>query len=113
MPISRKGPLFLHKNHSPMNRRGISRRSFIASSVAAAGLAGAGYWFWNSEESPSSEQDPNESGIIPSNEPLALVEGKLLDTDFPDPFAGGQLLGYVPFQLEGRQCPPIGHKGSA
>src|SRR5580698_10554571 len=100
MPISRKGPLFLHKNHSPMNRRGISRRSFIASSVAAAGLAGAGYWYWNSDNGQSPEQEPDESGIVPWREPLALVNGKLLDTDFPDPFAGGQLRGFIPFQFE-------------
>ncbi len=94
-----------------MNRRGISRRSFIASSVVAAGLAGAGYWYWNSDDSQSSDQEPNESGIVPSKEPLALVDGKLLDTDFPDPFAGGQLLGFVPFQLEGEGSSAIGRKG--
>jgi DMSO/TMAO reductase YedYZ molybdopterin-dependent catalytic subunit len=93
-----------------MNRRGISRRSFIASSVAAAGLAGAGYWYWNSGNSQSPEQEPDESGIVPCREPLALVNGKLLDTDFPDPFAGGQLRGFIPFQFEEGSL-SIGRKG--
>lgn len=93
-----------------MNRRGISRRVFIASSVAAAGLAGAGYWFWNNGDGQSPDRQPDESGIVPWKEPLALVNGKLLDTDFPDPFAGGQLRGFVPFQLEGDGTMPVGVK---
>ena len=39
-----------------------------------------------------------------------MKSGKLLDTDFPDPFAGGELLGYLPFDIEGRNVP--GHRSS-
>ena len=91
-------------------RRGISRRSLLASTVAAAGAAAAGVWLWNwADEDPSPSGAGRKSNLIPSSEPLALVSGKLLDTDFPDPFAGGQLLGYLPFDLE--EGPPTGRKG--
>src|SRR5579872_3694652 len=97
-----------------MTRRGISRRTFLASSVAASGVAAAGYWYWSGSggDDQSSERPTNSRGIIPSSEPLALVNGKLLDTDFPDPFAGGELLGYLPFELEG-PAPPFNRKSDA
>ncbi len=64
-------------------------------------------WAWQREdESPRSLGDPSgRSTLIPYDEPLALASGKLLDTDFPDPFAGGQLIGYVPFEAEGLSSP--------
>ena len=45
--------------------------------------------------------------LRPTDRPLGLVDGKLLDTDFPDPFAGGQLLGYLPFRGEDSGSPLI------
>jgi DMSO/TMAO reductase YedYZ molybdopterin-dependent catalytic subunit len=89
-----------------MTRRGITRRSLLLSSAAAASAAAAagGLWWWQSEdESPGSTGGP--SRLIPCDAPLALASGKLLDTDFPDPFAGGQLLGYLPFELEAMESP--------
>jgi DMSO/TMAO reductase YedYZ molybdopterin-dependent catalytic subunit len=69
----------------------------LASTAVAAGAAVAGGWYasrthlgvsWLSRLSPGA--------------PLALTpDGKLLDTDFPDPFAGGEFLGYLQFQSEG------------
>ena len=45
------------------------------------------------------------SGSHPG-EPLALTPaGKLLDTDFPDPFAGGEYLGHLPFLREAEALP--------
>jgi DMSO/TMAO reductase YedYZ molybdopterin-dependent catalytic subunit len=89
-----------------MSRRGISRRSLLVSAVAAAGAAAAGMWAWNwSDESPQSPGTRGKPHLIPSTDPFALVAGKLLDTDFPDPFAGGELLGYLPFDFEGGNIP--------
>jgi|HubBroStandDraft_6_1064221.scaffolds.fasta_scaffold10713_2 DMSO/TMAO reductase YedYZ molybdopterin-dependent catalytic subunit len=76
-----------------MTRRGITRRAFLTSTVVATGAAAAGAWAWR--------------WAFPSSEPLALASGKLLDTDFPDPFADGQLLGYLPFDLEGQGSPLV------
>jgi len=73
--------------------------------VAAAGAVAAGVWVWRSDdESPGLA---GASELIPTNQPLALAGGKLLDTDFPDPFARGQIQGYVPFDLEGQGSPLV------
>jgi len=88
-----------------MTRRGITRRTFLASSVLATGAAAAGVWWWLAED-----ESPGSSGggkLIASDEPLGLASGKLLDTDFPDPCAGAQLLGYVPFEVEGPGSPLV------
>jgi len=93
-----------------VTRRGITRRSLLASTALAAGAAAAGVWVWRrNDESPDLSGGPSNllpsggpSNLIPSDKPLALASGKLLDTDFPDPFAGGQLVGYLPFAAEGQ-----------
>jgi DMSO/TMAO reductase YedYZ molybdopterin-dependent catalytic subunit len=78
----------------------------LALTAVAAGAATAGVWVWRSDdESTVSSRGP--SHLIPSDEPLALASGKLLDTDFSDPFAGGQLIGYLPFEAEGQWSPLI------
>jgi DMSO/TMAO reductase YedYZ molybdopterin-dependent catalytic subunit len=81
-------------------RRGISRRSFLATAAAATGVAGAALaWKGCSSDSAGGRF------VIPS-EPLGLSKsGTLLDTDFPDPFAGGQFVGYLPFQGELQDLP--------
>ena len=77
-----------------MTRRGITRRGFLASTVAAGGVVGGGLLATRYFQSP-----PNPR-IVPG-QPLALSpNGKLLDTDFTDPFAGGQYLGYLRFEKE-------------
>jgi DMSO/TMAO reductase YedYZ molybdopterin-dependent catalytic subunit len=75
-----------------VQRRGISRRSLLISSVVAAGTAG-GVLTWSGLFHPFQRR----SWVLPG-EPLALTpSGKLLDTEFSDPFADGQMLGYLPF----------------
>jgi DMSO/TMAO reductase YedYZ molybdopterin-dependent catalytic subunit len=89
-----------------MTRRGITRRSFLTSTVLATGAAAAGIWWWRAEdESPGS--GAAGTGLIPATEPLAMVSDKLLDTDFPDPCAGGQLMGYLAFDVEGQGSPLV------
>jgi DMSO/TMAO reductase YedYZ molybdopterin-dependent catalytic subunit len=90
-----------------MSRRGISRRGFLASAATAAGAAGGiAAWYGYFGSSPSATSPPAaplryRSKVIPG-EPLGLLQtGKLLDTQFNDPFAGGQMLGYLPFLFEG------------
>src|ERR1700691_6548593 len=83
-----------------MTRRRLTRSRLVRSTAAASG----GVWWWQrADESPASTGGP--SRLIPCDAPLALASGKLLDTDFPDPFAGGQLLGYLPFELEAMESP--------
>ena len=82
-----------------MARRGISRRIFLASTAATGAVVG-GSWLATRKYLEPSSQQPN---LIPG-EPLALTaDGKLLDTDFPDPFVGGEYLGYLPFLYEAEQ----------
>ena len=84
-----------------MTRRGITRRGFLASTVAA-GTVVTGGWL----ASRRYFEEARIPHLIPGD-PLALTpSGKLLDTDFPDPFAGGEFLGYVPFEGEGEQYLP-------
>ena len=83
-----------------MTRRGITRRGFLASTVAA-GTVVTGGWL----ASRRYFEESRLPHLIPG-EPLALTPaGKLLDTDFPDPFAGGEFLGYLPFEAEGEHVP--------
>jgi DMSO/TMAO reductase YedYZ molybdopterin-dependent catalytic subunit len=79
-------------------RRGITRRTFLATAATATGVAGAAL-AWRGCSSPETEDGPP----IVASQPLALSRSAtLLDTDFPDPFAGagGQCIGYLPFQGE-------------
>lgn len=83
-----------------MERRGITRRSFLvsAAATATAGAAAAGAWTWLTYDDESSSSSASGRGrLFPTDEPLGLSSGKLLDTQFPDPFAGGQIVGYLPF----------------
>ena len=81
---------------SSARRRGVTRRGFLAATAAAGAVAAGGYVAARRLfENPSTSPD-----LIPG-EPLALGPGgKLLDTDFPDPFAGGEYLGHLPFLRE-------------
>lgn len=88
-----------------MNRRGITRRTFLASAAVVSSAAAAGVWAWSRLDQSSGSIAG--SHLIPTDEPLALSSGKLLDTDFPDPFAGGQIVGYLPFELEGQGSPLV------
>jgi len=82
-----------------VSRRGITRRTFLASTTVAAGAAVAGGWL-ASRGFLGINENLRLSNLIPG-EPLALTpNGKLLDTDFPDPFAGGEFLGYLRFEAE-------------
>jgi len=82
-----------------VSRRGITRRTFLASTTVAAGAAVAGGWLASRSYFNFSGNRRLEN-LIPG-EPLALTpNGKLLDTDFPDPFAGGEFLGYLRFEAE-------------
>ena len=77
-----------------MMRRGISRRSLLISSVAAAGAAAAGIWAWNwLDESTQSSGTRGKSNLIPTSDPLALVAGKLLDTNLPRSVCRRRTLG--------------------
>src|SRR5579863_2292398 len=90
-----------------MSRPGMSRRKFVVATAAAATAAAAGALAWRHyDDFLGLSQGPTR--LIPSDAPLALSSsGKLLDTDFPDPFAGGQLLGYFPFELEAIDSPLV------
>jgi DMSO/TMAO reductase YedYZ molybdopterin-dependent catalytic subunit len=80
-----------------VTRRGISRRGFL-SATAVTGTVAAGGWL---AARRYLDQSPSHPDLLPGK-PLALTaDGKLLDTDFPDPFAGGEYLGYLPFVREG------------
>jgi DMSO/TMAO reductase YedYZ molybdopterin-dependent catalytic subunit len=92
-----------------MTPRGITRRSLLVSTVAAAGAAAGGAWVWNWDDDSTTPggASKNSSNLIEYRDPLGLEAGKLLDTDFPDPFAGGQLLGYLPFRGEDSGSPML------
>jgi DMSO/TMAO reductase YedYZ molybdopterin-dependent catalytic subunit len=77
------------------DNRGMTRRSFLIAGAATVGGIGAAAYAWNRFGSPSGE---TSGGGIIKGEPLALTSsGMLLDTDFQDPCAGGEFLGYLPF----------------
>lgn len=83
--------------------RGMTRRSLILSTAATIGGIGAATYAWNRftdslETSGSGSSGSGSQGLI-TGEPLAITSsGTLLDTDFSDPFAGGEFLGYLPFR---------------
>jgi DMSO/TMAO reductase YedYZ molybdopterin-dependent catalytic subunit len=83
--------------------RGMTRRSLILSTAATIGGIGAATYAWNRftdslETSGSGSSGSGSQGLI-TGEPLAITPaGMLLDTEFKDPFAGGQFLGYLPFR---------------
>jgi DMSO/TMAO reductase YedYZ molybdopterin-dependent catalytic subunit len=98
-----------------VTRRGISRRTFIAAAGTATAVA-AGVWAWRdffgSSSSPFAE-GPGGPHVVPSESLALLPSGRLLDTVFPDPFAGGTCIGYLPFlgEQEGRVVPGVRSPG--
>jgi DMSO/TMAO reductase YedYZ molybdopterin-dependent catalytic subunit len=78
--------------------RGITRRSLLISGAATIGAAGAAAYGWRYVEPMIYTGDSPGHGVI-HGEPLALTSsGMLLDSDFPDPCAGGEYFGYLPFR---------------
>jgi DMSO/TMAO reductase YedYZ molybdopterin-dependent catalytic subunit len=86
--------------------RGMTRRSFLIAGAATVGGIGAAAYVWNRYAEPLLESSGTSGqGIVPG-EPLALTRsGMLLDTDFPDPCAGGEFLGYLPLHSEEDKFP--------
>jgi DMSO/TMAO reductase YedYZ molybdopterin-dependent catalytic subunit len=86
--------------------RGMSRRSLIISAAATLSGLGAATYAWNRfTDSLLGTSGTSGQGIVPG-EPLALTRsGMLLDTDFPDPCAGGEFLGYLPLHSEEDKFP--------
>jgi DMSO/TMAO reductase YedYZ molybdopterin-dependent catalytic subunit len=82
------------------SHRGITRRSLIISAAATLGGIGAAAYAWNrfGDSLLDTTGVGGGEGVLPG-EPLALTSsGTLLDTDFPDPCARGEFLGYLPFR---------------
>ena len=80
--------------------RGITRRNLLISGVATIGGVGAAAYGWRYVESLIDTGDSPGLGVI-RGESLALTaSGMLIDTDFPDPCAGGEYFGYLPFRSE-------------
>ena len=80
--------------------RGMTRRSFVISATATVGGIGAAAYAWNRFAEPllQTTSPGSRSDLLIPGEPLALTSsGKLLDTDYSDPCAEGQFLGYLPF----------------
>jgi DMSO/TMAO reductase YedYZ molybdopterin-dependent catalytic subunit len=94
----------LEKKAAGVARRGITRRSFLLSTAAAAGVTG-GVVAWR-QLSPYFSSTGGPPYVLPA-EPLALLaSGKLLDTDFPDPIAGARMLGRLPFISDKQDVEP-------
>src|SRR6202522_179016 len=80
-------------------RAGMTRRGLLIAATATAGAIGAGAYGWNRYTQLLDSTGSGASDGLFRGEPLALTSsGHLLDTDFPDPFAGGIFLGYLPFR---------------
>jgi DMSO/TMAO reductase YedYZ molybdopterin-dependent catalytic subunit len=81
--------------------RGMTRRGFLISATATVGGLGAAAYGWNrfvDYELPSASSIRKGRSEVLAGHPLALTSaGKLLDTDYSDPCAGGEFLGYLPF----------------
>ena len=72
----------------------------MTTAAAATGLT-AGVLTWRGCSSDSLYDEAGGGPRVIPAEPLGLTRsGKLLDTDISDPFAGGQCVGYLPFQAE-------------
>jgi DMSO/TMAO reductase YedYZ molybdopterin-dependent catalytic subunit len=81
-------------------RAGLTRRGFLLAATATMGAIGAGAYAWNRYTQLLDSTGGGSAGLL-QGEPLALTSsGQLLDTDFPDPCAGGIFLGYVPFRSQ-------------
>jgi DMSO/TMAO reductase YedYZ molybdopterin-dependent catalytic subunit len=81
--------------------RGMTRRSFLIAGAATVGGIGAAAYVWHRYAEPLLESSGTTGQGIIRGEPLALTpSGMLLDTDFPDPCAGGEFLGYLPLSSQ-------------
>jgi DMSO/TMAO reductase YedYZ molybdopterin-dependent catalytic subunit len=86
--------------------RGMTRRSFLIAGAATVGGIGAATYAWNRYAQPLLESSGTTGQGIIRGEPLALTpSGMLLDTDFPDPCAGGEFLGYLRLHSEEDKFP--------
>jgi DMSO/TMAO reductase YedYZ molybdopterin-dependent catalytic subunit len=82
-------------------RAGLTRRGFLLAATATVGTIGAGAYAWNRYTQLLDSTEGGPSAGLFQGEPLALTSaGQLLDTDFPDPCAGGIFLGYLPFRSQ-------------
>jgi DMSO/TMAO reductase YedYZ molybdopterin-dependent catalytic subunit len=86
--------------------RGTTRRSFLIAGAATVGGIGAATYAWNRYAEPLLESSGTTGQGLIRGEPLALTpSGMLLDTDFPDPCAGGEFLGYLQLHSEEDKFP--------
>jgi DMSO/TMAO reductase YedYZ molybdopterin-dependent catalytic subunit len=86
--------------------RGITRRSWIISASATVGGIGAAVYGWNRWDDLFESESSKTTGrgeVLPGV-PLAITpDGKLLDTDYPDPCVGGQFVGCLPFRSKAEE----------
>ncbi|HXY32681.1 MAG TPA: molybdopterin-dependent oxidoreductase [Planctomycetaceae bacterium] len=81
--------------------RGMTRRSFLIAGTLTAGGIGAAAYAWNRYGQSLLETGEYSGKGVIHGEPLALTSsGMLLDTDFREPCAGGEFLGYLPFHSQ-------------
>ncbi len=98
--MRRSGLLDQFGNEIPDSaNRGMTRRSLIVSAAATIGGIGAAGYAWNRFTDSLGSTAGSASRDLIRGEPLALTpSGLLLDTNFHDPCAGGEFLGYLPFR---------------
>src|ERR1700733_10131380 len=105
--MRRSGLLDQFGNEIPDSaNRGMTRRSLIISAAATIGSIGAAGYAWNRFTNSLDTGGGDRSQGLIEGEPLALTpSGMLLDTDFKDPCAGGEFLGYLPLHSEEDKFP--------